>query len=513
MRFTSERPVCPKRNGCRLRQGAITWVVPSPASQDPAHRLSVLIGSLQEAVLLEDEHRRIELVNQAFCDLFAIPAPPPALIGADCSNAAEQSKALFSDPEEFVARVSALLAARLQVTGEVITMADGRVLERDYIPIFLGKDYRGHLWKYRDITARVRETQRQSAESRWMQMVIDGMMEGLLMVQQADGIIAFANPFAERLFRFPPGEMVGHHVGELVGGPQRDDPAFLMRAYEQAIGTTTEWAARRRDGTEFQMELQLTEFDPGEGRRLVGFVRDLSERHAVDRMKKEFVSTVSHELRTPLTSIRASLGLLDGGIAGPLNADARELVGVAHRSVVRLIGLINDILDLERAEGPAGLPLTRVPVGLDAIMQRATSAVAAIAAEHGVELNLFLGGHQVLGDADRIEQVVVNLLSNAVKFSPMGETVVARSRRDGQSIRVEVSDRGPGVPAAFRPVIFEPFRQAESADNRRLGGSGLGLTISRAIVRQHGGEIGLEDREGGGSTFWFTLPVSEESRA
>jgi PAS domain S-box-containing protein len=486
--------------------------VPPTASQDPAHRLSVLIGSLREAVLLEDEHRRIELVNQAFCDLFSIPAPPMALIGADCSNAAETSKALFSDPDAFVARVSALLAERALITGEVLTMADGRVLERDYIPIFIGDDYRGHLWKYRDVTARVREAQRQSAEARWMQMVIDGMMEGLLMVRQADGIIVFVNPFAERMFRFPPGDLAGRHVSELVGGPGREDPAFLMRAYGQAIGATTEWTARRRDGTEFPMELQLTEFDPGDGQRLVGFVRDLSERRAVDRMKKEFVSTVSHELRTPLTSIRASLGLLDGGVAGPLSVEARELVGIAHRSVVRLVGLINDILDLERAAGPAGLPLTRVPTLLDTIIERAIADVAPMASERGVDLRVALGGHQVLADTARIEQVIVNLLSNAVKFSPTGETVTVGSRGDGDHIRVEVSDRGPGVPDDFRNVIFEPFRQAESADNRRLGGSGLGLTISRAIVGQHGGEIGLDSRDGGGTTFWFRLPVVREPR-
>lgn len=480
------------------------------ASQDPAHRLAVLIGSLREAILLEDERRRIELVNQAFCDLFAIPAPPAALIGADCSQAAKQSAPLFADPAGFIAGVSALLAARLPVTGEVLTMADGRVLERDYIPIFIDDVYRGHLWKYRDISARVRDAQRQRAESRWMQMVIDSMMEGLLMAREDNGIIEFANPFAERLFGYEPGAMVGRHVRELVGGAVVDDAEFLARAYAQAIGTTSEWVARRRDGSEFPLELQLTEFDPGEGRLLVGFVRDVSERQAVDRLKKEFVSTVSHELRTPLTSIRASLGLLDAGVAGPLNPEARELVTVANRSVIRLIGLINDILDLERAGGAEGLPLTRAAADLDAIVNRAADGVRGLAIEHGLHFDIRPSGLRVLADADRIEQVIVNLLSNAVKFSPMGESITVSCRPDGRMARVEVSDRGPGVPSAFRSAIFEPFCQAEGADNRDRGGSGLGLTISRAIVRQHGGDINLEERDGGGTIFWFTLPLATE---
>jgi PAS domain S-box-containing protein len=235
-------------------------------SQLPAHRLAVLIGSLQEAVLLEDEHRRIELVNQAFCDLFAIPAPPNALLGTDCSRAAEQSAPLFLDPEGFTARVSHLLAGQVQAIGDVLTMTDGRILERDYIPIFIGAQYRGHLWKYRDVTTQVRD-------SKWMAMVIDGMMEGLIVVREADGIIAVVNSFAERLFRFEPGAMVGHHVRDLVGGASVTDPAFLSRAYDSAIGGTTEWTARRHDGSEFPIELQLAEFDPGGGRVLVGFVR------------------------------------------------------------------------------------------------------------------------------------------------------------------------------------------------------------------------------------------------
>lgn len=488
-------------------------LVSAAANQDPAHRLAVLIGSLQEALLLEDERRHIEIVNQAFCDLFGIPAPPAALIGADCSQAAEHSAPLFADPAGFVRRVSDLLGAQTPVTGEVITMADGRVLERDYIPIFVDDDYRGHLWKYRDISARVRETERQRAEARWMEMVIDGMMEGLLMVQQADGIIAFVNPVAERLFGFGPGEMAGHHVRELVGGAAHEDPEFLMRAYDQAIGTTTEWVARRRDGTEFPMELQLTEFDPGSGQLFVGFIRDISERQAVDRLKKEFVSTVSHELRTPLTSIRASLGLLDGGVTGPLNPDARELVSVANRSVIRLIGLINDILDFERADSSIGLSLVCAAVDLDKVIARAADSMSGLAGEHGVELDIHGGGLVVIADAARIEQVVVNLISNAVKFSPMGTTVTVRSVAHGRTARVEVLDRGTGVPDAFRAVIFEPFRQATSADNRDRGGTGLGLTISRAIVRRHGGEIGMQDRDGGGSIFWFTVPIVTEPPA
>lgn len=453
--------------------------------------------------MLEDERRHIELVNQAFCDLFRIPAPPGTLLGMDCSSAAEQSKALFADPERFVQRVTDILAAGIAVDGELIEMADGTVVERDYVPIVIDGERRGHLWKYRNVTERVRAT-------RWRQMLLDSMMEGVIVVNKADGLILFANPTAERLFRFGAGQLIGHHIRTLVSERYADDPDFFTHAYAQAISATTEWPARRHDGSEFTIELQLTEFDAGDGGCFVGFIRDMSERQAVDQLKREFISTVSHELRTPLTSIRASLGLLDGGVAGQLSPDARELVGVANRSVVRLIGLINDILDLDRADGPVGLSLTRQAVPLDPIIQRATDAVGPLASEYGVTLETTPGQLVVLADATRVEQVVVNLLSNAVKFSPRGGTVSIQSRVRRGMTMIEVADRGPGVPPAFRSVIFEPFRQVTSADNRERGGSGLGLTISRAIVRQHGGTIGVEDRDGGGSIFWFTLPPASD---
>jgi PAS domain S-box-containing protein len=115
-------------------------------------RLSALITNLQAAVLVENEQRQIILVNQMFCDMFNIPAPPGDLVGADCSDSAEQSKAMFADPEEFVRRIDEILLERREVVGEELLLADGRTFERTYIPIFLGSNYHGHLWQYRDIT-------------------------------------------------------------------------------------------------------------------------------------------------------------------------------------------------------------------------------------------------------------------------------------------------------------------------------------------------------------------------
>jgi signal transduction histidine kinase len=223
----------------------------------------------------------------------------------------------------------------------------------------------------------------------------------------------------------------------------------------------------------------------------------------VEQLKKGFLSTVSHELRTPLTSIRGSLGLLASGAAGPLPDHVVEVVALAERNAIRLMALIEDILDLERLEtGKIELQMTRVPIA--SILRRARESLAAFGA-HGVTVDAPNVSSSIDVDADRIVQVLVNLLSNAVKFSPPGGVVTIAVTVDGQWTEFRVIDHGRGVPAVHRRAIFERFRQVDPSDAREKGGAGLGLAICKSIVEQHGGSIGVESEEGVGSAFWFRL--------
>jgi signal transduction histidine kinase len=233
----------------------------------------------------------------------------------------------------------------------------------------------------------------------------------------------------------------------------------------------------------------------------------------VERLKNGFLSTASHELRTPLTSIRGSLGLLASGVVGALSDEAAEVVAIAERNAVRLMALINDILDLERLEtGTIELRFAQVPV--ESILRRAMESLPAFGPQHGITVEVPEVSATIWADADRIVQVVVNLLSNAVKFSPPGGVVTIDVRRDS-GVEFRITDRGRGVPMAFRRAIFERFRQVDTADSREKGGTGLGLAICKSIVEQHGGTIDVESEEGRGSTFWFrvgTTPGPVETR-
>ncbi|MFD1333079.1 ATP-binding protein, partial [Methylopila musalis] len=260
-------------------------------------------------------------------------------------------------------------------------------------------------------------------------------------------------------------------------------------------------------GVVVTFEMVLAPFQAGDGRidLIFATARDISDRKRVERLKNEFVSTVSHELRTPLTSIAGSLGLLSGGAAGPIGDRARHLVGIAHANSLRLVRLINDILDIEKIEaGRMAFDLKALDL-LD-VAGQAVTGLRAYADSFGVDVELVSTGEPVVvfGDQDRLTQVVTNLVSNAIKFSPAGGAVIVAVGADGETAAIRVRDSGPGVPEAFLPRMFTKFAQADGSDSRRKGGTGLGLAIVKEIVERHAGAIRY--RENGGAEFEVRLP-------
>lgn len=240
--------------------------------------------------------------------------------------------------------------------------------------------------------------------------------------------------------------------------------------------------------------------------RVIGVVWDITEIKRVERMKSEFVSTVSHELRTPLTSIRGSLGLVASGVTGALPVAAQDLIDIAYKNSERLSLLIDDILDIEKIEsGKMQLDLQRK--ALKPLIEQAVTFNLGFAQNFSVHLTLNVDiDATVVVDANRFMQVMANLISNAVKFSSADDSVEIAAIDAHERVRIEVRDRGPGIPADFRGRIFQRFAQADSSDTRARGGSGLGLAITKAFVEKMHGEIGFAAREGGGTIFFIELP-------
>ncbi len=231
---------------------------------------------------------------------------------------------------------------------------------------------------------------------------------------------------------------------------------------------------------------------------------EVTERKRAERMKREFVSTVSHELRTPLTAISGSLGLMLGSIRQSMTETEKRLLRIAYENSLRLVRLVNDILDIEKIEA-GRIEMDIHPIALDATVKEALEQVAGFAQQYGVVVD-FQGncpGRFVCADEDRLAQIITNLVSNAVKFSPPGETVVVRTGQAPRTgfARISVIDRGPGIPASFQPRLFTKFAQADTSDSRQKGGTGLGLAICKELVDRLGGALTFETAEGKGTTF------------
>jgi signal transduction histidine kinase len=235
-------------------------------------------------------------------------------------------------------------------------------------------------------------------------------------------------------------------------------------------------------------------------------MRDISEWKKLERMKSDFVSTVSHELRTPLTAIRGSLGLLEGGTAGALPPRALHLMQLARSNCDRLVRLINDMLDLDKIEaGKLELrPETLPPAD---VVRVAVDGLRGMAEQRGLRFVVNVAPtNPVIGDRDRLIQVLTNLLSNALKFSPAGGAITVTVEAKESLVRFAVENPGPGIAAHDRPRLFSRFQQLDSSDGRHYGGTGLGLAIAKAIVEQHGGTIGVTSDPNVSTTFWFDVP-------
>ncbi len=343
--------------------------------------------------------------------------------------------------------------------------------------------------------------------------ILDIAEDAIISINAQQQITLF-NQGAEKIFGYTAAEVMGQSLDLLL--PDRFAQAHRQHVTDfkgstvpaRRMGERCELFGRRRNGVEFPAEASISKLDSGTGTVFTVFLRDITERQQIDRMKDEFVSVVSHELRTPLTAIHGSLGMLASGLLKPESDQGKRMLQIAVDSSDRLVRLINDILDIERIES-GRVKMAKAHCQMDDLIRAAVNVVQTLADNTGVTLSVATVPVQLWADPDRIIQTLTNLLSNAIKFSPAGHTVWLTVQRQADQLLLTIKDQGRGIPTDKLDSIFEWFQQVDSSDARNHEGTGLGLAICRSIMQQHDGKIWAESILGEGSTFSLTLPIQE----
>lgn len=497
-------------------QGIVRDVTEQKADEqrlmDSENRLSTLISNLESAVLLEDEHRNIVITNSKFCDFFSIPLSPEQLKGQNCANAAEQSKDLFINSDAFVKRINTLTKNKKQVLSDELLLKDGRILERDFIPIYEDGTYKGHLWTYRDVTLRRRFRKNIEAEREKYSSIIANMELGLIEVDTDDKIV-MVNQSLEA--------MSGYNEEELLGKTGRD---ILLDADSKeklehentnrlkGASNSYEVKARTKKG---ELRYWLISGAPnydvnGNVVGSIGIHLDITgikelELQKENLLKKlessnnelqEYAHVVSHDLKSPLRSLDALLTWVKEDNAAVLSSDSLENLNLMGTTLEKMEQLISDVLEYSSVvsdnKGVQDVSvedvindiekLLHIPENINLIVKRKLPTIQA--------------------DRVRIQQLFQNLISNAVRYSDKEKGLIEIDyTEDEEYTTFSVADNGIGIEKEYHDKIFQIFQSL----NKHKDATGVGLSIVKKIVNLYNGKIWLESTPGVGTTFYVTL--------
>ncbi len=360
---------------------------------------------------------------------------------------------------------------------------------------------------------------------RHFQVIFDNAPVGILIMDNA-GRPLYTNRALQSMLGFTEVEL---RDSELIQFIHPDDRAIFQDEFSSlVVGDTSRLRSfgryQRKDSTDAWWRIDITHVLSSEHSPFIfGFIEDVTEQKVdaerlrrakefaerATRTKSAFLANMSHEIRTPIHTITGMTELL---LETVLDDEQREYAQQVRFSAEVLLGLINDILDFSKIEA-GKLSLENIAFDLFTMTEDAVDMVSMEAHKKALEVVLYLDPELpdiVVGDPVRLRQIIVNLVNNSVKFTKEGEVMIRvepiERKEDSATILFEVVDTGIGIPQEKLARLFQAFTQVDSTTTRRFGGSGLGLSISRSLVKLMNGTIGVKSQEGRGSTFWFLIP-------
>ena len=495
-------------------QGIIRDITLSREAEDKLieseNRLASLILNLDSGIVLEDENRKIVLTNKKFCEMFHIPDTPESLSGRDCAY--QYTKKMFADPKAYLKRSRYIYENKTIVLGDELTMVDGKILERDFLPITTNNESQGYLWTFTDVSIKRKYRKSLEAQRQKYRNIIANMNLGLIEVDNDDVILMTNQSLLE---------MSGYTDAELIG-----KKAQSIFSVENSADTIVQENLKRNKGESNSYELKV-KIKSGENRLWlisgapnynlngeiigsIGIHLDITDLKKLQLQKEnllieleksndelqEYAHIVSHDLKSPLRSIDALISWIKEDNKGQLDEVSLQNFTHIETTLEKMELLISDVLEYSSigfSDKEKNL------VNLDDVVH---GLIKMMYKPDHVKVEVLNTLPTILGDKTKLQQVFQNLISNAIKFIDKDQGFVKiKAEELPTHYQFSVQDNGMGIEEKFHDKIFKIFH----ALNKSKDSTGIGLSIVKKIVDLHDGTIWLESKPNKGTTFFFTL--------